>query len=551
MQKEIICISSDSEEDKIKNKVICLNTDSEDENKNPAIEIKSPFSDEGSFHGSDDIFDEDKFPFLGDKNFLNDSMEETPKKVKAKKTTNRKIKAKEVKRPKVEAKKVKGKNPGKKNAEETLSDIDWEPSVANVDANPLESQNNNGQENENVKKRRIMRPKLELDDFFVNNFAMDYIESEEEVMPDTKTADTAKDDSILDSSPYQSSLDSIDRELGISPLITKKKKKRKITGLSDSSKSSLSSQLNDLENGNQLLPRKTSSSISTSITKNKSEQEDNSKAISPPANDNVSNSNKESSGIELNDEFNDQTKRQNRPKPDPIIDGLDPELQAIYEEMFNEDGGNAAKDKNNVNGGKCHIRCNFPIVPDQPILASKNKWHRPIEFILTLNDDFQIMLHSLADKKKVNYQKICIEYQQVKVFPYTTPEGLGIKEGDTIQFDVYLSEIYEKVLENRKKEKEEKMIELEKQEIESIWKPEPVDEVVRYSIFVKPPKGEVIKFKMNLESTIQTLLDNVKQKLNSGEAKMKLEFDGILLDPTLKLKETELENEDMVNLWIE
>ncbi|CAG8522343.1 8978_t:CDS:2 [Paraglomus brasilianum] len=211
------------------------------------------------------------------------------------------------------------------------------------------------------------------------------------------------------------------------------------------------------------------------------------------------------------------------------------------------------KDVQNHEGDKVRVLVRLVYHPETVVddhnRAAISQYERPMIFIMRLEDNFEKLITHFCEAKKIQKQDLVITYDEVKVFPRSTPASLGMnKYAEIVAFE---KTIYDYLQLQKAAERERKLKETELLTSEYDT-PTPVDDFEEQiedmlHLKLKSRDGSVEKLKMKRSEIISTVIAKYRsiKKLLPG-AQVQLTFEGELLDPLQKLEDTELEDGDML-----
>ncbi|KAI7904797.1 uncharacterized protein BX663DRAFT_503564 [Cokeromyces recurvatus] len=254
---------------------------------------------------------------------------------------------------------------------------------------------------------------------------------------------------------------------------------------------------------------------------------------------------------ENNEEFN---------IPDADIDDLDPDLAAIMSNNSTLSSSSPAVDESQPQKIYLKIQYEVPNLDTLSELAKSEvlKRLKPVKMLILDNLQFGKVLDSFCKHRNLIKTDMVLVYNGERVYPSATPAGIGMSVTKTNSMFVYPMSSYAYLLEKRQQEKEEKMKQL------AIQKEDDIFDLAKFESFnenkanddnnenklvltLRGNDNDVRSFRARPTTRLQTIILDYKQ-LKGITADIKLSFEGEILDPNLTIEETELEDEDLIEV---
>ncbi|KAI8327835.1 hypothetical protein BD560DRAFT_417646 [Blakeslea trispora] len=246
------------------------------------------------------------------------------------------------------------------------------------------------------------------------------------------------------------------------------------------------------------------------------------------------------------------------PKPAPVTNialsddeldlDLDPELAAA----LNKVEQTAVPQKVTI---KLQYQHNFTSISEksQQLLT---KLMKPIKVMIMDNDQFHRVMDVFCKHKKLNKSEFVLVYHDEPVFLSATPSGIGLSPIGTNSMSIYPKHCYDSIRQQKQQEKEERLkrlkeLELEEEEEEEVVKEEQKEEEHRIILKLRHRDKQEVSFRIKPTSTLASLVEPYKiQTKICAFTTIEFEFEGEALDMNQKIEDTELEDEDIVEVKI-
>ncbi|KAI8378731.1 ubiquitin-2 like Rad60 SUMO-like-domain-containing protein [Choanephora cucurbitarum] len=242
---------------------------------------------------------------------------------------------------------------------------------------------------------------------------------------------------------------------------------------------------------------------------------------------------------------------------DDIDVDLDPELAAAY-----------VSHRSDVEPQKVTIKLqyqhNFTSISEksQHLLA---KLMKPIKVVIMNNYQFHKVMDVFCKHKKLVKADFVLVYNDEPVFLSATPSGIGLSPIGTNLMLVYPRHCYDSIRQQKQQEKEERLKRLkqakenqEEDEVDISMLPltqetqqEEQTEETRIILKLRHSDKKEVSFRVKPTSTLGSLVQpyRVQAKIDSNVT-IGFEFEGEALDLNMKIEDTELEDEDIVEVKI-
>ncbi|KAI7882302.1 ubiquitin-2 like Rad60 SUMO-like-domain-containing protein [Mucor mucedo] len=252
--------------------------------------------------------------------------------------------------------------------------------------------------------------------------------------------------------------------------------------------------------------------------------------------------------IELSDE---EEKEEEIAMPGTDIEDLDPELAALMNESTSTSSTQPLKVT-----VRLHYVHSFEVTTEraQEILKTLMK---PVKVILMDNEQFRKVLDSYCAKKNLKSSDVVLTYNDDQIFLSGTPAGLGMDDIQIYNMHVYSTQSYNAMLEKKKQQKLERMNryaakqaeEEDYEEEDIVPSAPPVEESESEKILLKlrGKDKKDITLRVRPTATLSSLLNSYKQHAGVT-GNVNLSFEGEVLDLDLTIEDTELEDEDLIEV---
>ncbi|CAG8734940.1 13568_t:CDS:2, partial [Dentiscutata heterogama] len=233
---------------------------------------------------------------------------------------------------------------------------------------------------------------------------------------------------------------------------------------------------------------------------------------------------------------------------------LDPELLAIQQSIKQPNGKS-----NRYVDAKVEITV-FPVRhPGMQTMdanrTTQTEFDKPIKFIMKAQDNFELMIKNICEKRNIGKQDIVLTYKKVKVFPRSTPESLGMS--GQAHMEVFTKDTYNYYKERNDLLKHKMLEEIEREskllsdnsnesDFDNAEKTFQTDiDYLHLKLLSKDESIEKLKIKKTL--TVQAVIDHYKKIKNIPDGvQMKLMFEDAVLSVTDMLGDTDLEHDYVV-----
>ncbi|KAF1800798.1 ubiquitin-2 like Rad60 SUMO-like-domain-containing protein [Mucor lusitanicus] len=263
--------------------------------------------------------------------------------------------------------------------------------------------------------------------------------------------------------------------------------------------------------------------------------------------------------INLSDEDDDADKDDN----DVGIDDLDPELAALAHAAAS--GSSAQPEKIVI---KIQYTHNYDL-SESKMAKMIRFFEKPIKFKVMDNTQFRVLLTNFcATKKYLKMEDVYLTYNDDVVFLSGTPASVGMNSIGTHKMEIYPKVCYDKMMadkeEQRQKERMRHLNGIENEddlysEGDSIANAagssetpadatnEPEEERVRLSL--RTADSKKMPFRVKPTTTLQELVNAFRQRAGISGS-VQLSFEGETMDLSQTIEETDLEDEDIVEVVI-
>ncbi|KAG2196575.1 hypothetical protein INT47_004878 [Mucor saturninus] len=253
--------------------------------------------------------------------------------------------------------------------------------------------------------------------------------------------------------------------------------------------------------------------------------------------------------IELSDE--EEEREEEIAMPGTDIEDLDPELAALMNESTTTSSTQPLKVT-----VRLHYVHSLEVTTEraQEILKSLMK---PVKVILMDNEQFRKVLDSYCAKKNLKSSDVVLTYNDDQIFLSGTPAGLGMDDTQIYNMHVYSTQSYSAMLEKKKQQKLERMNRYAAKQVEEddyeeediVPSAPPVEDSESEKILLKlrGKDKKDITLRVRPTATLSSLLNSYKQHAGVT-GNVNLSFEGEVLDLDLTIEDTELEDEDLIEV---
>ncbi|KAG1048327.1 hypothetical protein G6F43_009274 [Rhizopus delemar] len=234
----------------------------------------------------------------------------------------------------------------------------------------------------------------------------------------------------------------------------------------------------------------------------------------------------------------EESEQEIEPIPDTDIEDLDPDLAAFLKES-NETA---------IEPQKITIKLQY-VVPKQSVNDAYKviieKLSKPMKVIVMNDEQFDKILTIFCNHKKLKKSEVILSYKEDKVFLRGTPAGVGMIGPETYVMNIYPTHAWEEKLRIEEEKKYEIRSKLNGPE-------EKAPEMTNV-----PPEEEnkmIIKLRGNdkkeISSTLLSAVTEIYKKITKIAGDVQLYFEGEPMDLNLTIADTELEDEDLLEVGI-
>ncbi|CAO3656207.1 unnamed protein product [Mucor hiemalis] len=235
---------------------------------------------------------------------------------------------------------------------------------------------------------------------------------------------------------------------------------------------------------------------------------------------------------------------------DDDIEDLDPELAKLLREMPSTHARKASKVSIRIN----YVH-NFTDLSEST-KAVMDKLIKPVKIIILDNDQFHTAINAFCKKKNLKKDEIVLTYKNNLVFLNSSPAGVGMTDVGTYPMEVYPLKCYN----DMQMEKEARRLEMRRKLAEDTnndsdthysYTPsaeaEQPQEETRIVLKLRDNNGNELSMRVKPTSILNSLVTSYKQ--HSGiTTDVKLSFEGEVLDLNQTIEETDLEDEDLIEV---
>ncbi|KAI8050148.1 ubiquitin-2 like Rad60 SUMO-like-domain-containing protein, partial [Gilbertella persicaria] len=245
--------------------------------------------------------------------------------------------------------------------------------------------------------------------------------------------------------------------------------------------------------------------------------------------------------------------------PDAQIEDLDPELAALLENSQN-------KPETHSEPQKISIRLQYQHNLAELSEKSKSlveKLMKPIKIIIMDNVQFHKVMDAFCMHKKLKKSEVVLVYNEETVFLSATPSGVGMSPIGTNNMQVYPKHCFDVMKQQKEKEKQERLKRIAEAknddnddfEIPKFESDVPTQNTEegedRIILKLRESDKKEVFFRIRPSSVLSSLVQSYKARTGmDSNTKMMLIFEGEELDHNLKIEDTELEHEDIVEVKI-
>ncbi|ORE10242.1 hypothetical protein BCV72DRAFT_254388 [Rhizopus microsporus var. microsporus] len=228
---------------------------------------------------------------------------------------------------------------------------------------------------------------------------------------------------------------------------------------------------------------------------------------------------------------------------DDGIEDLDPDLAAFLTES-------TATSINQPE--KITIKLQY-VIPKQQLVNEAferiaEKLQKPMKVIVMNNEQFDRILTIFCNHKKLKKDDIVLVYKEGKVFLRGTPAGVGMTGSETHMMYVYTIKAWEEKLERDEKERIEKL---------KLSQAEPKEEETTETneednaLFIKLRGNDKKEIRVRVKPTTRlSAVVEMYKKITKVTGNVQLYFEGESLDLNTTIDDTELEDEDLLDVGI-
>ncbi|KAI8987325.1 hypothetical protein BDF20DRAFT_257876 [Mycotypha africana] len=165
-----------------------------------------------------------------------------------------------------------------------------------------------------------------------------------------------------------------------------------------------------------------------------------------------------------------------------------------------------------------------------------DKLMKPIKIIVMDNTQFRVILDNFCLRKKLKKDELVLVYNDDVVFLSATPGGIGMDTIGTNQMKVYPKTCYDSMM----KEKEEKKLERLPAETEEVN-----EQKIRLQL--RDKENKCFPVTISLSKKLEALIQFYKKQTGCS-TNVNLSLDGEIMDSSMMINETDLEDEDMIDV---
>lgn len=246
----------------------------------------------------------------------------------------------------------------------------------------------------------------------------------------------------------------------------------------------------------------------------------------------------------------------------PSITPLNPQLESLAERLKRSEPSEDPLRESEANKVTVKVQgVGDPRVvhTNEQSKAIDAEFQKPMKFVVHTNDNFEQIYFHFSKRKNLHPRELVFTYQDVQVFSSSTPASLNMTGKVTIEACTRSTFAY---LERcKEEEKQRKLAEMARQ-IEALaqeatstnsqveFDNDDSDGAMKLSLQCKDRK--VVKLLVKPTTLIASIIETFCKKRTDipPGAKIRLEFEGEALDPATRLEDTDIEDGDMLSVFV-
>ncbi|EPB88312.1 hypothetical protein HMPREF1544_04896 [Mucor circinelloides 1006PhL] len=240
------------------------------------------------------------------------------------------------------------------------------------------------------------------------------------------------------------------------------------------------------------------------------------------------------------------------------IDDLDPDLVAVTQSTV--PGSSTQPEKIVI---KIQYTHNYDLNHLTEATANAIRFfEKPIKFKVMDNTQFRILLTNFcATKKFLKMEDVYLTYNDDIVFLSGTPASVGMDSIGTHKMEIYPKSCYQKMMADKEEQKQKERMRylIATENEDGLFSDDPIlnaansssnaadPEEARVRLSLRTADNKVMPFRVRATTTLQELVDAFRKRAELT-GNVQLSFEGETMDLSQTIEETDLEDEDIVEV---